>query len=80
MSLRDVMEMPIRTFWSFANNSVRLKAEEDLQAMDVVLSGQSGEFAKQHREALLERIKPPVKAPVDHKAGIAKLRKLLSNF
>lgn len=72
--------MPIRTFWSFANNSVRLKAEEDIQAMDVALSAQSGEFAKKHREELLGLMRPPVKAPVDHKAGISKLRKLLANF
>lgn len=77
MSYRDVMTMPIRTFWSFANNAVRLQAEEDLRAMDIALSAQSGEFAKELRARLMEVIVPPVKAEepeIDHKAGIAKLR------
>lgn len=80
MSFRDVMTMPIRTFWSFANNAVRLQAEEDLRAMDVALSAQSGEFAKELRSRLNDVIVPPVKTEepeIDHKAGIAKLKALL---
>lgn len=80
MSFDDVLRMPIRTFWSYAKNITRLKAEEDLRAMDVIFSGQSAEFAKQHRSDLIEAVGRPVigpPKPVDHKAGINKLKQLL---
>lgn len=71
--------MPIRTFWSFTKNINRIQADNDLRAMDIALSANSGEFAKELRERLIETLKSPVKAEekIDHKAGIAKLRGVL---
>lgn len=79
MSLDEVMRMPIRTFWSFTKNINRIQADNDLRAMDIALSANSGEFAKELRERLIETLKSPVKAEekIDHKAGIAKLRGVL---
>lgn len=72
--------MPIRSFWSFVKNMNRIQADNDLRAMDIALASNSGEFAKELRARLVETLGSPAKAeqPIDHKAGLAKLRGILS--
>ena len=79
MTYKDVLDMPIRSFWSFNKNMNRIQADNDLRAMDIALASNSGEFAKELRERLVETLGSPVKAeqPIDHKAGIARLRGIL---
>lgn len=52
MSYREVMEMPLRAFWSFQGQVNRLRAEEDLRAIQVTAAGQSGEVYKEVSETL----------------------------
>lgn len=79
MTYKDVLDMPIRTFWSFNKNMNRIQADNDLRAMDIALSSNSGEYAKELRDRLVETLASPFKAeqPIDHKAGISKLKVLL---
>jgi len=71
--------MPIRSFWSFAKNINRIRAIEDLRAMEVVQSGHSADIAEKVRSKLIEEMgsigsAPPAK--IDHAAGVAKLASL----
>lgn len=43
MSFRDVMEMPLRSFWAFNRNISRIQAENDMRALVVAAAIQSGE-------------------------------------
>lgn len=53
MGYREVMGIPVRTFW-FLNNTInRVRADEDLRHLTVVNSAQSGEGAKDTRERLI---------------------------
>lgn len=71
--------MPIRSFWSFAKNINRIRAQEDLRAMEVTLAGQSSEIAERVRSKLTDEMGSIGSAPpekIDHKAGVAKLANL----
>lgn len=43
MGYREVMGMPLKTFWCFSKNIDRLMAETDLRMLQVVASAASGE-------------------------------------
>jgi hypothetical protein len=93
MSFRDVMEMPLRTFWCFNANVLRLRAEENIHAIELFLMGGFGvteEMVTGLRNRLSEQMKEPIKAqhtapkltPEDnlaqHREGFAKLRDILN--
>lgn len=61
MSYRDIMKMPLRSFWSFNQQINRIRAEEDLRAIEVNGALQSGETYKAVMEKLqTERGQPVV--------------------
>lgn len=71
--------MPVRTFWSFAKNINRIRAEEDLRQMDVAMSVQSGDAAEKVRAKLVEELGTPAKVPpkpVNHTEGVNFLKAL----
>lgn len=73
--------MPVRSFWSFVARMTAIEAEEDLRALEIGLACTSGEYAKNLRERLMTRLGQPVvedrvNTPIDHSAGIARLRQL----
>lgn len=56
MSYRDVMDMPLRSFWTFNKQVDRIRAEQDLRAIDVGGAMQSSDTYKAVTEKLrLER-------------------------
>lgn len=86
MSFRDVMEMPIRSFWCYYGRISALEAEEKLDAVDAALCSMGGEFAKSLRTQLHERLNNPIvvdrirtaetNASEMHSAGINRLKAL----
>ncbi|MCR9222930.1 MAG: hypothetical protein NXH70_02575 [Hyphomonas sp.] len=79
MSYVETLDMPIRSFWSFAKNINRIRAQSELRLMDVFHSGQSAEYAEKVRAKLEEELGKVMKAPpkpIDHTAGVNKLKAL----
>ena len=71
--------MPVRMFWSFTSNLNRIRAEEDLRTLKVAISSQSGEGTKDLSRQLDNELGKPIVAPekpIDHAAGVAKLKAL----
>ena len=56
MSYRDVMRLPICTFWMMSAQINRVRAEGELRQLNIVVSGGSAEGAKETRERLLEEM------------------------
>lgn len=80
MTYWDVLAIPVRTFWSFLKNINRLRAEEDMRAIDVALAGNNPKHAEKMREALTEqlgKVSSGVEKPVDHSAGVNRLKSLM---
>lgn len=83
--------MPIRSFWSASANINRLRAEEGLEAIDLLLIANANcdpaIAAKELREALIKRMGEPAKGtlsessrdppPEQHREGLDKLRQIL---
>lgn len=44
MSYREVLDMPLRAFWSLNRNISRIRAEEDMRTIQVMGALQSGEI------------------------------------
>jgi hypothetical protein len=53
MDHRKVMDMPIRAFWVYARNVDRVRAKEQMAALDVAISAGTSEGYQQLREQLL---------------------------
>lgn len=81
--------MPLRSFWSASANVSRVRAEEGLEQIDLLLVANanfaSGETVKELREAFLKRMGEPAKAdtaslreppPEQHSEGIQKLKQI----
>lgn len=64
MGFRETMELPLRTFWSLNRYIDRLRAEEDLRALQVGvaagMSGESGEAIKFLTETLQAEVGRPM--------------------
>lgn len=52
MGYRELMSIPIRTFWMMNVNAVRLAAESDMRSLSVVLGAQSPENYRHIRTSL----------------------------
>ena len=84
MSYREVLDMPLRAFWSFNRNVRRLRAEESLAQMELfMLANCDANAVKSLRQTYAEQMEEPMKEaprihiqPQQHKEGIAKLRTL----
>lgn len=46
MSYREVLDMPLRAFWTYTGAINRIRAEADLRQLHVLLGPQSGEAYK----------------------------------
>lgn len=61
LSYRELMNLPIKTFWMLNKNIGRLLAEQDLRAMRITAVSQDAQAAKEHAEGLLEEFDNPYK-------------------
>lgn len=87
MGYEEMLALPIKTFW-FMNASIdRINAQQDVRALSVAVSGQSGEMAVGHREQLVLEIgtvvtviDDPVKAASSEldKTGLAELKAMMT--
>lgn len=75
MSFREVMALPIKTFWFMAFTINRIRAEVDLRGLMVGVASQGGELlVKRHQRLVLESQglpldeKPRVSEERDHAA------------
>jgi hypothetical protein len=95
MSYRDVMDMPLRSFWTFNANVVRLRAEEGLAQMELFLLGGfgvDGDGIKAVREKFVADMKEPLKVTQTapklsdedglkiHREGMDKLRDIAARM
>lgn len=78
MGYREVIEMPIRSFWVFSRNIDRIEAQERIGALEVANHAQSGEGATQLNERLVlvlgEVVEPDVMVEGLDRAGLDELR------
>ena len=80
MGFREVMGLPIRTFWLLNSNVVRLMAERDLRTLQVSASvQQQGEAMTQTRENLVVElgevmVLDPIASAVRDQAGFNELK------
>jgi hypothetical protein len=56
MSYREVMGMPIRTFWLFSGNIRRVRAENDVRDLMIASASQSAEGVNALQERLVLEI------------------------
>lgn len=81
-SYRQVMDLPIKTFWLMSNNIERISAQQDLRSLTVAVCGQGGEAAHEHRQRLILEVGTIVKLDsnpmnaVRDEAGFEELKKL----
>lgn len=61
MSYKELLTVPIRTFWHLFAQIHRLQAQEDLRRLDVMIAQNSPEGAKQLREHLEREVGEPIK-------------------
>ena len=79
MSFRDVMEMPLRSFWSFNRNISRIQAENDMRAITVAGAVQSGETYTSTNDRLAKEHGTPLRT-IDNRrtpSATAELRNAL---
>jgi hypothetical protein len=61
MTYYQVMDMPLRAFWSFNGQVARLRAETDLRSLQIAVAAQSGEALNDLNEQLrIENASPTV--------------------
>lgn len=77
MRYREILELPIRTFW-FLNECVnRLEAESNLRRLEVFASAQSAEGYESLRQSLVNQMGTlMVKAPTLDRQGLEMLRSM----
>jgi hypothetical protein len=61
MSFRELMGIPIKTFWLLSENIERISAQKDIRSLSVAAYSQSGEGASEHREQLVLQVGTTVK-------------------
>jgi mannitol-specific phosphotransferase system IIBC component len=83
MDYWGVMALPIKTFWMLSQNVERILAQRDMRALTVAVSGQGGEAARDHRQALIKEVGTIAKLVVNpildaerDEAGFAMLREM----
>lgn len=59
MSYREVMDLPMKTFWMLNRNISRLLAEQDLRAAEIAVSVNSGDAMKALHTKLLKEFDNP---------------------
>jgi hypothetical protein len=76
---KEVLELPLKTFWLMSNNIDRIDAQEDMRSLTIVTVGQSGEAANELRKSLNVESGMIVKVQEVHErdeAGFEELRGL----
>jgi len=83
MGYRDLLEVPIKTFWMLSQNIERILAQKDMRALTVAVSGQGSEAAQSHRQNLIKEVGTIAKLVVDpmrdamrDEVGFAQLREM----
>lgn len=56
MSYREVLALPIRTFWLFSGNIRRIRAENDMRSLMTAAAAQSAEGIESYQERLVLEI------------------------
>jgi hypothetical protein len=83
MTYWEVMQLPIRAFWTLNRNINRLLAETDLRALMLHVNRQSGEACQAYEAKLRAEVFPaqevidPLKAERDE-AGFAELKAMVA--
>lgn len=65
MGYREVLDIPIKTFWMLSQNIERILAQRDMRALTVAVSGQGTEAAQAHRQNLILEVGTIAKLNVD---------------
>lgn len=85
LGYRELMALPIKTFWMLNKNVNRLLAEKDLRALSMAINSQSNEGVTALREKLSEELgnpygSQPVDNPLDEErdeAGFEMLKNMM---
>lgn len=59
-SYTETLALPLRVFWMLNRNLDRLRAEEDLRALPIIMAQHGGEAVKELQERLVEQLGTPV--------------------
>ena len=81
MPYKDLMAIPIKTFWLMSGNIRRIKAGDDLRNLMTATAAQSAEGIQEYRERLIvdigEVMKEPSAIDVERdEAGFAELKSM----
>ena len=81
MSYRELMDIPIKTFWLMSGNIRRIRAGDDLRNLMTATASQSADGVKEYRERLIvdigEVMKEPSVADAERdEAGFAELKSM----
>jgi hypothetical protein len=64
-SYREVMNLPIKTFWMLNSNVERISAQKDMRSLTVAVCGQDGEASQSYKESLIAEVGTIVKLEFD---------------
>lgn len=64
MKFADVMELPLRTFWSLNRNVDRLRAEQDIRSLQVATAAQTVEDGGDAVKFLSEHLRMEIGSPI----------------
>lgn len=82
MSYREVMDMPLRAFWSFSGSMHRIQAEKNMNLLHMLAASQSGEQYTEAMESLKAELGTPT-VQIDNRRdenATQTLRDLMSGF
>lgn len=80
LSYRELLELPIRTFWRLHANINRIRAESDLRSFHVAAASQSEKGGEYHQRLVLElgeitKVDPIANAIRDEE-GVSRLKQI----
>jgi hypothetical protein len=64
MGFREVMKLPLRTFWSLNRNVDRLRAEQDLRSLQVSAAAQSAGEGGEGIKFLSDHLRGEIGSPI----------------
>jgi len=79
MTYREVLDLPLRVFWTMSGKIHRIQAEEDMRRLSLLVSANSTEDAAARNEALLDEMGEVSTQPIvfeRDEEGFEELRKL----
>ncbi|WP_323016480.1 hypothetical protein [Castellaniella sp.] len=81
LSYRELLSLPIRTFWRLSNNINRIRAETDIRSFHIALASQSRQAHEFKDSLVIEMGEPttvdPIASAIPDKDAIAQLKQLM---